>query len=557
MREEYSMSAVCTIEPQVQLQEQQVPQQWGWRRRRRRRRNGVGIRALRRVLRQEEEEEEELDAIVNEEETKDGGRRGGEGRLLSQVMKTQTHEHRALFTARRRRHEDDGDEDDARGDGMAHERMMTTTMMLKNADTNQHALAGIIEAPMWRGNADTVTSLSLSAKTDGDERGRSGDATQERGGSNARDGGQSRNTKGGGDSKGKGLRWHGWRWQHCVSGAVAGGVVEIVMYPLDTLKTRMQTSLANGGSGAGVNMSTKIVTGASPLWPKHGSAAHRLRAAAAPATSALLRTRSRTLSMFQRLRASGGLRGLYSGCMNGMIGTAVADAVYFGVYEPMKETCLSAMPEKYHSFAPAISAASASLIASVVRVPSEVIKQRMQSGQGFRSAQNVFSGIMRNYGVRGLYNGAVPLLLRDLPFNTIEFAVYENLKITAKRLKAAALVAAGADANLEWRSVALSNGETGLMGALAGLFTAAITTPMDVLKTRLMVQATGARYANIADAAVKIVHEEGLHVLFQGLTPRLLWISFGGCVFFTALEGMEAALNRPVYSGLRGGAKAP
>ena len=122
---------------------------------------------------------------------------------------------------------------------MAHERMMTTTMMLKNADTNQHALAGIIEAPMWRGNADTVTSLSLSAKADGDERGRSGDATQERGGSNARDGGQSRNTKGGGDSKGKGLRWHGWRWQHCVSGAVAGGVVEIVMYPLDTLKTRM------------------------------------------------------------------------------------------------------------------------------------------------------------------------------------------------------------------------------------------------------------------------------------------------------------------------------
>lgn len=186
--------------------------------------------------------------------------------------------------------------------------------------------------------------------------------------------------------------------------------------------------------------------------------------------------------------------------------------------------------------------------------------------------------------MRGLYNGALPLLLRDLPFNTIEFAIYENFKITAKRLKAAARnkgLAAGSSSKdgvdnnnidnkthtstqsdktlVDWHTIMLTNGETGSIGALAGLITAAITTPMDVLKTRLMVQATGARYANIADAAISIVREEGMQSLFQGLTPRLLWIALGGSIFFTALEGMEALLNkqRPVYSGLRGGAKAP
>lgn len=179
---------------------------------------------------------------------------------------------------------------------------------------------------------------------------------------------------------------------------------------------------------------------------------------------------------------------------------------------------------------------------------------------------------MRNYGVRGLYNGALPLLLRDLPFNTIEFAIYENFKITMKRLKAAAMNKGLTSSKnverdqtnsqivpIDWHSIKLTNSETGSIGALAGLFTAAITTPMDVLKTRLMVQATGARYANIADAAISIVREEGVQSLFQGLTPRLLWIAFGGSIFFTALEGMEALLNkqRPVYSGLRGGAKAP
>lgn len=40
--------------------------------------------------------------------------------------------------------------------------------------------------------------------------------------------------------------------------------------------------------------------------------------------------------MLGRLRSNGGLKGLYSGCVGGMVGTALADAVYFGVYEPMK-----------------------------------------------------------------------------------------------------------------------------------------------------------------------------------------------------------------------------
>ena len=49
-----------------------------------------------------------------------------------------------------------------------------------------------------------------------------------------------------------------------------------------------------------------------------------------------LKIRSKTVLMYKRLRSNGGLKGLYSGCVGGMVGTALADAVYFGVYEPMK-----------------------------------------------------------------------------------------------------------------------------------------------------------------------------------------------------------------------------
>lgn len=365
---------------------------------------------------------------------------------------------------------------------------------------NQGSFIKFLKAPAWlqqlfRGNDLKVTK---GEGMKGVQRENSNRTVRASGGKN-RDVGND-------DSKSNGsrsLKWHGWRWKHCISGAVAGGIVEAAMFPLDTLKTRLQTST------------------------------------------------NQPVPILKRLN---GFKGVYSGCVGGVIGTALADAVYFGVYEPMKETCLSAMPEHFHTLAHAISAASASLVASVVRVPSEVLKQRMQAGQGFKSAINVFHGIMRNYGIRGLYNGTVPLLLRDLPFNTIEFAIYENLKVTTKKIKAAR-----SNTEIDWKTLSLTQGEAGRIGALAGMFTAAITTPMDVLKTRLMVQATGARYSNIADAAIKIVREEGVLVLFQGLVPRLLWISFGGCIFFSALEGMEALLNKqkPVYSGLRGGAKAP
>lgn len=51
-----------------------------------------------------------------------------------------------------------------------------------------------------------------------------------------------RNNKKSSDDDNNRIRLRGWRWQHCVSGAVAGGVVEFLMFPLDTLKTRLQTN---------------------------------------------------------------------------------------------------------------------------------------------------------------------------------------------------------------------------------------------------------------------------------------------------------------------------
>ena len=69
--------------------------------------------------------------------------------------------------------------------------------------------------------------------------------------------------------------------------------------------------------------------------------------------------------------------------------------------------------------------------------------------------------------------------------------------------------------------------------------TGIVTTPLDVLKTRLMTQGASGRYANVFDAAAQIARTEGVSAFMAGWQPRLIWISIGGFVFFPVLEAAK------------------
>jgi hypothetical protein len=66
-----------------------------------------------------------------------------------------------------------------------------------------------------------------------------------------------------------------------------------------------------------------------------------------------------------------------------------------------------------------------------------------------------------------------------------------------------------------------------------------VTTPLDVLKTRLMTQGASGRYKNLLDATLTIAKTEGWAAFMSGWQPRLIWISLGGFVFFPALEAAK------------------
>ncbi|PHT32306.1 putative S-adenosylmethionine carrier 2, chloroplastic [Capsicum baccatum] len=263
-------------------------------------------------------------------------------------------------------------------------------------------------------------------------------------------------------------------YEGAVAGAAAGVVVEAALYPIDTIKTRLQ-AVRGGG---------QII-----------------------------------------------LKGLYSGLAGNLVGVLPASAIFIGAYEPAKRKLLNSLPENLSALAHLTAGAIGGAASSVVRVPTEVVKQRMQISQ-FASAPDAVRLIVAKERFRGLYAGYGSFLLRDLPFDAIQFCIYEQMRMGYK-------LAAKRD---------LKDSENAMIGAIAGAITGAITTPLDVIKTRLMVQGSAKQYEGILHCVNTIVREEGASTLFKGIGPRVLWIGVGGSIFFGVLERTKkfVAAKHPV-----------
>jgi solute carrier family 25 S-adenosylmethionine transporter 26 len=81
---------------------------------------------------------------------------------------------------------------------------------------------------------------------------------------------------------------------------------------------------------------------------------------------------------------------------------------------------------------------------------------------------------------------------------------------------------------------------------LLGGFSAAVTTPLDVAKTRVILaeKASPEAKARLLPMVIKIGQREGLSGMFAGIVPRALGVSFGGFIFFGAYESVKSLSMR-------------
>lgn len=241
-----------------------------------------------------------------------------------------------------------------------------------------------------------------------------------------------------------------------VAGGVAGTLVDLAFFPIDTIKARMQSSKGF------VN--------------------------------------------------AGGRKGVYRGVASVFM-SAPSSAMFFTVYE-YSQSKLSTSETFKSTHATILAACLAELAACTVRVPTDLVKQRMQISSSKMS--NIFKELCTRDGLRALKNGFGITVMREIPFACIQFPVFEFLK-----------------SELPFERKGAMN--IGLSGLLAASLAAFITTPIDVLRTRAMTKTLNDQ-GSFWSLGSQIYRHNGVKGFFAGVVPRVIWIGCGGIVFLGSYE---------------------
>lgn len=290
-------------------------------------------------------------------------------------------------------------------------------------------------------------------------------------------------------------------------GGLASCVAEFGTFPIDTTKTRLQVQ----GQKHDVKFSTLKYNG--------------------------------MIDCFFKMTRQEGFLALYSGIWPAVVRQATYGTIKFGTYYSLKRFIL-----QHYSHSNPNSAASESIriniacavvagtVASAIACPTDVLKVRMQvAGNGAQNGGLVgcFLSVWRQEGVRGLWRGVNPTAQRAAVIAAVELPVYDYCK--------GKLMNAFGDR--------VSNHF--ISSVIASLGSAIASTPIDVIRTRLMNQkrlkpgidaavvASEHLYTGTLDCMVKTVRHEGFWALYKGFMPT--WVRMGpwNVIFFVTYEQLK------------------
>lgn len=285
---------------------------------------------------------------------------------------------------------------------------------------------------------------------------------------------------------------------HFALGSVAGAFGAFMVYPIDLVKTRMQNQ-------------------------RSSRVGERLY--------------SNSIDCARKVVRNEGFRGFYSGVLPQLLGVAPEKAIKLTVNDLVRGAFQDKQTHRIWWPYEILAGASAGGCQVVFTNPLEIVKIRLQvQGELSKKSDAVprrsAMWIVRNLGLVGLYKGASACLLRDIPFSAIYFPTYAHLKSDLfgegpqKKLGVLQLLTAG---------------------AIAGMPAAYLTTPCDVIKTRLQVEARKgeATYNGLVHCARTVYQQEGFKAFFKGGPARILRSSPQFGFTLAAYEVLQKLLPMP------------
>jgi len=278
-----------------------------------------------------------------------------------------------------------------------------------------------------------------------------------------------------------------------IAGSVSGICADLVTHPLSTVKTRLQCQGATAGlSGQASVLYTGPISG-----------------------------------MRHMIRNEGALS-LYKGVGVVVAVAAPAQAMYFAGYELARSLLGKSGSSTF------IAGVCAQLSASICWVPMDVIKERLQiegqlkTGETYGSSWSAVKRIVKTEGFRGMYRAYGIHQFVWAPFNGIYFTCYESAKLYVKNNISKSDVAANAAASL-----------------FAGITASAITSPLDLVKTRMQVMQSNPKmfpYNNSWDCFKQVLQKEGVRALWDGVDARIIWLTPRLSIAMVTYEWVKYAL---------------
>ncbi|KAJ5185676.1 Mitochondrial substrate/solute carrier [Penicillium cf. griseofulvum] len=335
------------------------------------------------------------------------------------------------------------------------------------------------------------------------------------------------------------------------AGAFAAVVVDFIVYPFDTLKTRVQ----------------------SPNYEKVFKDAR---------TGAVQRN-----VLF---------RGLYQGVWSVVFSTIPASGAFFTTYEAVKSIMYNSSAQRPTSMANGkpiasegslnslrlpfthslptpimhgIASSTGEMVSCIIITPAEVLKQNAQMIQGQKTNKSVMRQVLKRFRRHPwrLWSGYTALVSRNLPTTALQFPLFEYARsrlIARRRQWKATRSNTHRPPSEQSEQLVKRAGLTGIAAAFSGTVAATVTTPIDVIKTRVMLSASdsgassqdqisraGTRGSEVISSARTktkptksvisvgrdIMRYEGIRGLFKGGLIRAGWTAIALGLYLSLYEG--------------------
>ncbi|EMG49909.1 MRS4 Mitochondrial RNA-splicing protein MRS4 [Candida maltosa Xu316] len=293
---------------------------------------------------------------------------------------------------------------------------------------------------------------------------------------------------------------------HLSAGALAGIMEHTVMFPIDSIKTRMQMNLSSKEISRGL------------------------------------------LKSISKISSTEGFYALWKGVSSVIVGAGPAHAIYFSVFEATKTYLVNRLTNSPHSnkivtdenhpLIASCAGITGTTASDALMTPFDMLKQRMQASAAYSENKStsvrllkLASEIYKKEGLGAFYISYPTTLLTNIPFAALNFGFYEYCS---------SILNPGHIYNPYLHCVS---------GGIAGGIAAALTTPFDCIKTVLQTkgisQNSSFRHVTgFKSAAKALLQQGGATAFWKGLKPRVIFNIPSTAISWTAYEMCKELLIR-------------